>query len=43
MSNQKPNKNSGANSCHRKPKPGDIEGKIEIKDDRERKDGPGGN
>ncbi len=25
------------------PKPGDIQGKIEVPDTRERRDGPGGN
>lgn len=38
------NTNRNSNSDNEKiNKPGDIKGKIEIKDTRERKDGPGGN
>lgn len=36
----KDNKN---NSNPKNIKPGDIKGKIEVPDKRERKDGPGGN
>ncbi len=39
------NKNMKKSQEPKKPltKPGDIKGKIEVTDTRERKDGPGGN
>ncbi len=36
------NQKSGC-GCKNRVKPGDIKGKIEVKDTRKRKDGPGGN
>lgn len=36
-------RNDKKNSKPQNIKPGDIKGKIEVPDKRERKDGPGGN
>lgn len=38
-----PKNNNKQQSGSKTVKPGDIKGKIEVKDTRERKDGPGGN
>ncbi len=42
MDSKNTNQNNNSNS-EKINKPGDIKGKIEVKDTRERKDGPGGN
>lgn len=42
MDSKNTNQNNNSNNG-KITKPGDIKGKIEIKDTRERKDGPGGN
>ncbi len=43
MNNKNSNQNNNNSNNNKVDKPSEIKGKIEVKDTRERKDGPGGN